>query len=198
MWARRTATRGPLGHGPGLYRGSGIVAADHPCWNNARRLGGRQPGVGTQHPHLHQPGGPGDGAEPTTSCGPDVRRIGHRDGNPGRRHWTVREGPAGRASAGREHRRQDLQPGAPAGTYIVAWRVTSRRQPPGLRHLLLHRQTRRHTTAHQPANLPADHSNQTQPTRMPGWLKLVVDVVAIIFGITVARRASRCGNASRP
>jgi uncharacterized membrane protein len=31
---------------------------------------------------------------------------------------------------------------------------------------------------------------------MPGWLKLVVGVIAIIFGVRVAGRASRRRNAS--
>jgi copper resistance protein C len=89
---------------------------------------------------------------------------------------------------------QDLQRGAPAGTYTVAWRVTSADGHP-VSGTFSFTATQLPTS---PQTFPPTTPNQTQPTRMPGWLKLVVGVVAIIFGITVARRASRRGNASRP
>jgi copper resistance protein C len=89
---------------------------------------------------------------------------------------------------------QDLQPGAPAGTYTVSWRVTSADGHPVSGTFSF--------TAKQlptsPQTSPPTTPTQTQPTRMPGWLKLVVGVVAIIFGVRVAGRASRRRNASRP
>ena len=89
---------------------------------------------------------------------------------------------------------QDLQPGAPARTYTVSWRVISADGHPVSGTFPF--------TAKQlptsPQTSPPTTPTQTQPTRMPGWLKLVVGVVAIIFGVRVAGRASRRRNASRP
>jgi copper resistance protein C len=93
---------------------------------------------------------------------------------------------------------QDLQPGAPAGTYTVAWRVTSADGHPVSGTFSFTAKPAATQLPTGPQTFPPTTPNQTQPTRMPGWLKLVVGVVAIIFAITVARRASRRGNASRP
>jgi hypothetical protein len=49
-----------------------------------------------------------------------------------------------------------------------------------------------------PQTSPPATPTPTQPGRMPAWLKLLIGAVAIIFGVSVARRASRRGNASRP
>ena len=49
-----------------------------------------------------------------------------------------------------------------------------------------------------PQSSPPATTDQAEPTRMPGWLKLAIGAVAIIFGITVARRASGRGNAGSP
>jgi hypothetical protein len=48
-----------------------------------------------------------------------------------------------------------------------------------------------------PQTSPPATPTPTQPGRMPAWLKLVIGAVAIIFGVSVARRASRRGKASR-
>jgi copper resistance protein C len=93
---------------------------------------------------------------------------------------------------------QDLQPGAPAGTYTVAWRVTSADGHPVSGTFSFTANPAATQLPTSPQTSPPTTPNQTQPTRMPGWLKLVIGVVAIIFGVTVARRASRRGNASRP
>jgi copper resistance protein C len=94
---------------------------------------------------------------------------------------------------------EDLQPGAPAGTYTVAWRVTSADGHPVSGTFSF---TAKTAAAAQPPTAPQTSPpatpTQTQPARIPGSLKLVIGVVAIIFGVTVARRASRRGNASRP
>ena len=50
-----------------------VSAADRDCWNNARGMGRRQPGVCPQLPDIHQPGRPGYGARPPTGGGLDVR-----------------------------------------------------------------------------------------------------------------------------
>ena len=84
---------------------------------------------------------------------------------------------------------QDLQPGAPAGTYTVAWQVTSGDGHPVSGTFSF---TAKAAATQSPTG-PQTTSNPTQPTRMPGWLKLVLGVAAIIFGITVARRASGRG-----
>ena len=92
---------------------------------------------------------------------------------------------------------QDLQPGAPAGAYTVAWRVTSADGHPVSGTFSF---TAKPAATQPPTSQtsPTATPNQTEPTRMPGSLKLVIGAVAIIFGVTVARRASRRGNASRP
>jgi methionine-rich copper-binding protein CopC len=89
---------------------------------------------------------------------------------------------------------QDLQPGAPAGTYTVAWRVTSADGHPVSGTFSFTAKPAATQLPASPQTSPPTTPNQTQPTRMPGWLKLVIGVVAIIFGVTVARRASRRGN----
>jgi methionine-rich copper-binding protein CopC len=111
-------------------------------------------------------------------------------------------GPSGQIQQGRPRLAentvtQDLQPGAPAGAYTVAWRVTSADGHPVSGTFFF---TANPAATQPPTSQtsPPATPNQTEPTRMPGWLKLVIGVVAIIFGITVARRASRRGNASRP
>jgi methionine-rich copper-binding protein CopC len=93
---------------------------------------------------------------------------------------------------------QDLQPGAPAGTYAVAWRVTSADGHPVSGTFSFTAKTAATQLPTTPLTSPSATPNQTQPARMPGWLKLVVGAVAIIFAVTVARRASRRGNASQP
>ena len=89
---------------------------------------------------------------------------------------------------------QDLQPGAPAGTYTVTWRVTSADGHPvsGTYSFTAD------PAATQLPTSPQTTPNQTQPTRMPGWLKLAIGVVAIIIGVRIARRTGRPGNDSRP
>lgn len=49
-----------------------------------------------------------------------------------------------------------------------------------------------------PQTTPPATPAPTQRARMPASLKLAIGVGAIIFGVTVARRASRRGNAGRP
>lgn len=93
---------------------------------------------------------------------------------------------------------QDLQPGAPAGTYTVAWRVTSADGHLVSDTFSFTAKPAATQLPTSPQTSPPTTSNETQPTRMPGWLKLVIGVVAIIFGVRVAQRASRRGNASRP
>jgi methionine-rich copper-binding protein CopC len=87
---------------------------------------------------------------------------------------------------------QDLQPGAPARTYTVSWRVTSADGHPVSGTFSFTAKP----LPTSPQTSPPSTPNQTQPTRMPGWLKLVVGVIAIIFGVRVAGRASRRRNAS--
>ena len=93
---------------------------------------------------------------------------------------------------------QDLQPGAAAGTYTVAWRVTSADGHLVSGTFSFTAKAAATQLPTSPQTSPPATPNQTQPTRMPGWLKLAIGVVAIIFGVTVAGRASRRGNASRP
>jgi methionine-rich copper-binding protein CopC len=93
---------------------------------------------------------------------------------------------------------QELQPGAPAGTYTVAWRVTSADGHPVSGTFSFTAEPAATQLPTSPQSSPPTTPNQAQPTRMPAWLKLVIGVVAIIFGVTVARRASRRGNAGRP
>jgi methionine-rich copper-binding protein CopC len=90
---------------------------------------------------------------------------------------------------------QDLQPEAPAGTYTVSWRVTSADGHPLSGTFSL---TAKQLPTSPQTSPPTTPTTQTQPTRMPGWLKLVVGVVAIIFAVWVAGRASRRRNASPP
>jgi methionine-rich copper-binding protein CopC len=82
---------------------------------------------------------------------------------------------------------QDLEPGAPAGSYTVAWRVTSADGHPVSGTFGF--------TASQPvtgqAATPAPSPAPAAPQRMPGSLKLLIGAVAIIFAVTVARRARR-------
>jgi hypothetical protein len=96
-----------------------------------------------------------------------------------------------------------LQPGAAAGTYTVARRLTSVDGQPASGTFSYTAKTAAATqlpTTPQatPETFPPATPTPTQPARIPGWLKLVIGVVAIIFGVTVARRASRRGNASQP
>jgi hypothetical protein len=93
---------------------------------------------------------------------------------------------------------QDLQPGAPAGSYTVAWRVTSADGHPVSGAFSFTAEPGATQPPTSPQTSPPATPNQTQPTRMPGWLKLIAGVVAIIFAATVARRAGRRGNASPP
>jgi hypothetical protein len=51
-------------------------------------------------------------------------------------------------------------------------------------------------TTQQPS--PTAAPTSTQRTRMPAWLKLVIGLVAIIFAVQVARRATGRGSNSRP
>lgn len=104
-------------------------------------------------------------------------------------------GPTGVVSSG-EPRLVDttvtqvLQPGAPAGAYTVNWRVTSADGHPITGTLKF---TARQAAPGQ-APAPGDASPAPapiEPTRMPGSLKLLIGAVAIIFGVTVARRARR-------
>jgi methionine-rich copper-binding protein CopC len=94
---------------------------------------------------------------------------------------------------------EDLQPGVPAGTYTVAWRVTSADGHPVSGTFTFTAET---AAAQLPTTLqtsPPATPTPTQPApRMPAGLKLVIGAVAIIFGVTVARRARRRGNASDP
>jgi hypothetical protein len=87
---------------------------------------------------------------------------------------------------------------ATAWTYTVAGRVTSADGRPVSSAFSFTAKT----AATQPPTTPQTSQpatpTPTQPALLPGWLKLVIGVVAIIFGVTVARRASRRGNASRP
>jgi methionine-rich copper-binding protein CopC len=108
----------------------------------------------------------------------------------------VQQGPAGLAG---KTITQDLQPGAPAGTYTVAWRVTSADGHPVSGAFSFTVKTAAATQLPtSPQASPSATSTPAQPALLPGWLKLVIGVVAIIFGVTVARRASRRGNGSRP
>jgi methionine-rich copper-binding protein CopC len=94
---------------------------------------------------------------------------------------------------------EDLQSGAPAGTYTVAWRVTSADGHPVSGAFSFTAKTAAATQLPTiPQTSPPATPTPTQSARMPAWLKLVIGAVAIIFGVTVARRASRHGNASRP
>ena len=94
---------------------------------------------------------------------------------------------------------EDLRPRAPAGTYTVAWRVTSADGHPVSGTFSFSAKT---TAATQlpttPQTSPPATPTTTQPTLLPAWLKLVIGAVAIIFGVTVARRASRRGKTDRP
>jgi copper resistance protein C len=94
---------------------------------------------------------------------------------------------------------EDLQPGAPAGAYTVAWRVTSADGHPVSGAFSFTAKTAAATQLPStPQASPSATPTPTQPALLPGWLKLVIGVVAIIFGVTVARRASRRGNAVDP
>lgn len=86
---------------------------------------------------------------------------------------------------------QDLQPGAPAGAYQVDWRVTSADGHPingSFTFTATQAAPGRAPTA-EPSTGPAP----TDSSPMPGSLKLVIGAVAIIFAVTVARRARRDG-----
>jgi copper resistance protein C len=94
---------------------------------------------------------------------------------------------------------EDLQPGAPAGAYTVAWRVTSADGHPVSGTFSFRAKTAAATQLPTtPQTSPPTTPTPTQRGRIPGSLKLVIGAVAIIFGVTVARRASRRGNASQP
>jgi copper resistance protein C len=94
---------------------------------------------------------------------------------------------------------EDLQPGAPAGAYTVAWRVASADGHPVSGTFSFSAKTAAATQLPTtPQTSPPATPTPTQPGRIPGSLKLVIGAVAIIFGVTVARRASRRGNASGP
>ena len=94
---------------------------------------------------------------------------------------------------------EDLQPGAPAGAYTVAWRVTSADGHPVSGTFSFTAKTAAATQPpSNPQTSPPATPTPTQPRRIPGSLKLIIGVVAIIFGVTVARRASRRGNAVDP
>jgi methionine-rich copper-binding protein CopC len=92
---------------------------------------------------------------------------------------------------------EDVQPGAPAGTYTVAWRVTSADGHPVSGTFSFTAET---AAATQMPTTPqtSPPATPTPTPLLPGWLKLLIGAVAIIFGVTVARRASRRGNASGP
>jgi copper resistance protein C len=93
---------------------------------------------------------------------------------------------------------EDLQPGAPAGTYTVAWRVTSADGHPVSGTFTFTFKTAAAQLPTTPQTSPPATPTPTQRARMPASLKLAIGAVAIIFGVTVARRASRRGNASDP
>jgi methionine-rich copper-binding protein CopC len=94
---------------------------------------------------------------------------------------------------------EDLQPGAPAGAYIVAWRVTSADGHPVSGTFSFSAKTAAATQPPiTPQTTPAATPTPTQSGRIPASLKLIIGAVAIIFGVTVARRASRRGNTDRP
>jgi methionine-rich copper-binding protein CopC len=89
----------------------------------------------------------------------------------------------------------DLKPGAPAGAYTVAWQVTSADGHPVSGTFSFTAKTAAATQPpSNPQTSPPATPAPTQPGRIPGSLKLVIGAVAIIFGVTVARRASRRGN----
>ena len=109
-------------------------------------------------------------------------------------------GPAGQIQQGQARLAentvtQDLQPEAPAGTYTVAWRVTSADGHPVSGTFSFTPKSAATQLPPSPQSSPPATPDQTEPARMPGWLKLAAGAVAIIFGITVARRASGRGNA---
>lgn len=104
-------------------------------------------------------------------------------------------GPSGVVSSGEPHLvgntvSQDLLPGAPAGTYTVAWRVTSADGHPVTGTITFTASRAAPGQPSTPGGSPAAPA-PAQPTRLPGSLKLLIGVVAIIFGVTVARRARR-------
>lgn len=86
---------------------------------------------------------------------------------------------------------QDLQPGAPAGAYTVVWRVTSADGHPVSGTFVFSTRTaaagQPPTASPPPSAAPAAGSSQ----RLPGSLKLLIGMVAIGIGVTVARRARR-------
>jgi methionine-rich copper-binding protein CopC len=93
---------------------------------------------------------------------------------------------------------EDVQPGAPAGAYTVAWRFTSANGHPVSGAFSFSARAAATQPPITPQPSPAATPTPTRPGRIPAGLKLVIGAVAIIFGVTVARRASRRGNASRP
>jgi hypothetical protein len=94
---------------------------------------------------------------------------------------------------------EDLQPGAPAGAYAVAWRVTSADGHPVSGTFSFSAKTAAATQPPiTPQTTPAATPTPTQSGRIPASLKLIIGAVAIIFGVTVARRASRRGKTDRP
>jgi copper resistance protein C len=113
-------------------------------------------------------------------------------------------GPSGQVQQGQPQLADNtiteaLQPGAPAGAYTVAWRVTSADGHPVSGTFSFTAETAAATQPpSNPQTSPPATPTPTQPRRIPGSLKLIIGVVAIIFGVTVARRASRRGNAVDP
>ncbi len=93
---------------------------------------------------------------------------------------------------------QPLQPGVPAGTYVVMWRVTSTDGHPVTGSTTF--------TAQQaaPGQLPSPQAApraspspapSSDPSgRLPAGLKVVIGLAAIAFGVTVARRAGGRGH----
>ncbi len=110
-------------------------------------------------------------------------------------------GPSGVVSAGEPRLvdntvSQDLPPGTPAGAYTVNWRVTSADGHPVTGTFAFSTRQPAAGQAPDPAGTSANPT-PVERTPLPGSLKLLIGVVAIIFAVTVARRARR-DRADRP